>query len=254
MFFSNGFYGKIKLGGGVMIRIGICDDDVGARDALRLAVERLLREEEEPAIYEFSSGEGVIGWLKNHSGELDVLFLDVELSGISGMEAAQRIREKDSGLMIVFVTGYSDFVFDGYSVGAVDYLVKPVNKNKLEQTLTRVKKVLSDRNPQTFVIKNADGMYRILKKDILYLSSDKRLVRVTTRQREYVYYGKLDEAQTALGPGFVRIHRRYLVRAGAVSKIEGNHVAIGDFELPVSRALRGSVMMALARDMIGEKN
>lgn len=234
-----------------MLRIGICDDEIGARDALRLLLEKLLRGEDGKVFYDFSSGEGVVEWLKKHAGELDLLFLDVELGGISGMEAAKRIREKDTGLMLAFVTGYSDFVFDGYAVGALDYLVKPVRKDRLKEVLARARELLESRRPQTFVVKNSEGMYRIDKKDILYLQSDRRLVRVLTESREYSYYGRLDEAQAALGPGFVRIHQRYLVRAGAVSKIESGRVTVGNADLPVSRALRGDAMAALARDLIG---
>jgi Response regulator of the LytR/AlgR family len=234
-----------------MLRIGICDDEIGARDALRFSLEHLLREDGGKAVYDFSSGEGAVRWLEKHAGELDLLFLDVELGGISGMEAARRIRERDSGLMLVFVTGYADFVFDGYAVGAMDYLLKPVREEKLGWVLARAQELLESRRPQTFTIRNSEGLYRIAKKDILYLYSDRRLVRVLTENREYSCYGRLDEAQAALGPGFVRIHQRYLVRAGAVSKIENSRVTVGNVSLPVSRALRKDAMAALARDMIG---
>lgn len=128
-----------------MLRIGICDDESGARDALRFSIEHLLREEEGKVFYDFSSGEGVIQWLIKHSGELDTLFLDVELGGISGMETARQIREHDTNLMLVFVTGYSDFVFDGYTVGAMDYLVKPVKEGKLRLVLDRAQKLMESR-------------------------------------------------------------------------------------------------------------
>lgn len=234
-----------------MLRIGICDDESGARDALRFSIEHLLREDEGKVFYDFSSGEGVVKWLIKHSGELDILFLDVELGGISGMETAQQIREHDANLMLVFVTGYPDFVFDGYTVGAMDYLVKPVKEDKLRQVLDRAQKLFEKRKPETFTVQNAEGLYRIAKKDILYLYSERRLVKVRTAAREYAYYGKLADAQKMLGSGFIRIHQRYLVRAGAVSEIENGSVRIGDTYLPVSRAFRQSTMAALAKDMIG---
>lgn len=234
-----------------MLRIGICDNESGARDALRLALERLLRADDEKIFYEFSSGEGVLGWLAKHAGELDLLFLDVELGGISGMEAARKIRDTDAGLMLVFVTGYADFVFDGYAVGALGYLVKPVREEKLREIADRAKRQLESRAPQNFVVKNSDGMYRIAKQDILYVQSDRRLVKVVTKNRTYSYYGKLNDAQTALGAGFVRIHQRYLVQAGAVSKIEAGRIAVGNAVLPVSRSLRERALLELARNMVG---
>ncbi len=234
-----------------MLRIGICDDEIGARDALRLCLERLLRADDGKIFYEFSSGEGVVKWLSKHQGELDLLFLDMELGGITGIDAARMIRQHDTNLMLVFVTGYADFVFDGYEVQAMDYLIKPVKEEKLAQVLGRAQKLMEKHQPQTFTIQNADGLYRIAKQDILYLYSDRRLIVLVTEGREYAFYGKLDDVEASIGSGFVRIHQRYLVRAGAASKIEKNSVTVGDACLPISRALRQDALAALARDMLG---
>lgn len=169
------------------------------------------------------------------------------------MEAARKIRETDADLMLVFVTGYADFVFDGYTVGALGYLVKPVREETLRELLARARKRLENRRPQTFIVKNAEGMYRIPKKDIFYLQSDRRVVTVVAKNREYAYYGRLGDAQAALGAGFVRIHQRYLVRAGAVSKIEAGRVSVGAAVLPVSRSMRERALLELARDMVREE-
>lgn len=235
-----------------MLRIGICDDESRARDALRHALESLLRNLDGQIYYEFSSGEGVVQWASKHRGEIDLLFLDVELKGISGIEAAQLIRQQDSGLMIVFVTGYADFVFDGYAVQAMDYLIKPVKEEKLGQVLIRARELLVSRQPQMFAVHNSDGIYRIAKRDILYFYSDRRLVKLVTEYREYAFYGKLDEVEKQLETGFVRIHQRYLIRAEAVRKVEKSTVTVGHACLPISRALRQTAVMTLARALLGE--
>lgn len=100
-----------------MFRIGICDDESNARDALRFELEKAAKEEDWEIVYEFSSGTVALSWLKNHPGEIDLLFLDVEMPGMSGMETARRIRVFSRELLLVFVTGYSDYVFDGYQMG-----------------------------------------------------------------------------------------------------------------------------------------
>ena len=69
-----------------MFRIGICDDESNARDALRFELEKAAKEEDWEIVYEFSSGTVALSWLKNHPGEIDLLFLDVEMPGMSGME------------------------------------------------------------------------------------------------------------------------------------------------------------------------
>ena len=122
-----------------MIRIGICDDNAGARIALEAAVERALerRRSGGAAFFHFSSGEGILQWLDQHAGELDLVFLDIEMGGLDGMETARRIRAADGSLAMVFVTGYSDYVFDGYAVGALGYLMKPPKPEALDDVLER---------------------------------------------------------------------------------------------------------------------
>lgn len=72
-----------------MLRIAICDDETDARDALRIQLEKLLIEDCESIVYEFSSGTNAASWLKKHPNEIDLLFLDVEMKGLNGMETAE---------------------------------------------------------------------------------------------------------------------------------------------------------------------
>lgn len=116
-----------------MLRIALCDDEQEARDQLRFQLEKSLYETDEEIVYEFSSGETAVRWLKKHPGEIDLLFLDVEMKEMTGMEAAERIREFDKTILLVFVTGYSEYVFDGYRTGALDYVMKPAG-GRTDQT------------------------------------------------------------------------------------------------------------------------
>lgn len=155
-----------------MLRIGICDDECYARDALRLELEKLLEETEE-IVYEFSGGETAVSWLKKHPGEIDLLFLDVEMKGVNGIRTAEQIREFDTRIQIVFVTGFRDFVFEGYRVQAVDYLVKPVDADRLSSVLSRVRRQLEQVRQKQFVFQNGDGVYRLYQDEIQYFYSDK---------------------------------------------------------------------------------
>lgn len=231
-----------------MLRIGICDDEAASRDCLRLAIQKLLRQDD-GAYFEFSSGEGAAAWARKHQGELDVLFLDIEMRGMDGMETARQIREFDQDLILIFVTGYADYVFDGYQAGALGYLMKPVAPEQLAGVLERARQKLEQRAPELYVLRNADGIYRLPKREIRYVYSDRRIVTVVTAQREYPFYARLDDVAQDLGADFVRIHQRYLVNARAVSAVEGGEVAVGETRLPVSRSCRAEAMMRLARAM-----
>ena len=91
---------------------------------------------------------------------------------------------------------------------------------------------------------------RIQVKNILYFVSDRRRVTCVTQGRSYTFYGKLDQVEQEVGRGFVSIHQRYLIRAGAVERFGGNEVCLGDVVLPVSRSCQQSAMLALARNSL----
>lgn len=238
-----------------MLRIGICDDEQAARFSLHCRVERCLEQANVPCtLYEFSSAEGVLSWLAKHPSELDLLFLDIEMQGANGMEAAQKIRENDTTLSLVFVTGYADYVFDGYTVGAMDYLTKPPNTARLAQVLNRVQAVVHKQDPETFTIQNTEGLFRIPHNHILYFMSDRRQVILVTKKSRIPFYAKLDEIEQQLDDGFVRLHRRYLVRVQAIDCMVGDIVTIGAENLPVSRNQKQSVIQAIAETVVKRGN
>ncbi len=235
-----------------MLRIAICDDEISARDLLWMKLKKILREKEEEIVYDFSSGSSAVNWIRKHPGEIDLLFLDVEMEGINGMKTAEAIREFDDNLLIVFVTGYADYVFDGYGVGALDYLMKPVKEEKLRAVMNRVRGKFFQEARQYFTVKNVEGTYRFACKDILYFYSEKRKVNLVTRQGVYGFYDKLDEVESRLGEDFVRIHQRYLVNARAVEHVSGAQVELGDVCLSISRAYRDQAAKKLAKALLEE--
>lgn len=234
-----------------MLRIGICDDSAEARLGLRAMLERLLdKRAVECQIYEFSSGEGLLGWMEKHTGEIDLVFLDIEMGGMNGMEAAKALRERSDTLQLVFVTGYTDFVFDGYAVGALGYVMKPPQPEQIGDVLTRALAAQFNEADKVFLCRNTDGLFRIPKKSIRYFYSDRRQVTCVTDTRSLTFYARLDDVAEAVGVAFVRIHQRYLVRAGAVDRVEGGMVVIGEEKLPVSRSCQSTALAAIARAML----
>lgn len=235
-----------------MLQIGICDDQQEVRLALRWALERLLETRGvQSQIFEFSSGEGLLGWMEKHRGELDLVFLDIEMKELSGMETARRLRAADAGLQLVFVTGYPDYVYDGYAVGALGYLLKPPKPEQLEDILTRALAALYRAGDEVFLCRNGENFYRIPQAKIQYFASDRRKITCLTPERSYSFYGKLDEVQAGLGTAFVRIHQRYLVHAAAVEQICGSEVILaGGESLPISRSCQAQALLALTRALL----
>lgn len=233
-----------------MLRIAICDDSADARDALRLQLEKILWEGTEEIVYEFSTGAGAIRWLENHPGEIDLLFLDVEMTGVNGMEAAEAVRKFDTEIIIVFVTGYADYVFDGYKVNALDYIIKPANAERLLEVLKRVRAQLESKKNDVYLFKNTEGTFRFPVASICYFYSDKRKVVCVHGEKEYSFYAKLDEVERELAEKFVRIHQRYLVNPQQVEHIGTACVSVCGKQLLISRALKEDALKKLARAML----
>lgn len=233
-----------------MLRIAICDDEPEARDALRFQLEKALIEQTEEVVYEFCAGTNAVSWLRKHPGEVDLLFLDVEMDNMDGMEAARQIREFDGNIMIVFLTGYADHVFDGYSVGALDYILKPVTVQRLMELLHRVRVKLEQEENLSFSFKNADGTWRFPLQEILYFYSDRRKVSLVTKDKEYTFYAKLDEIGKKLDGQFVRIHQRFLVNPSRVDYLGRDTVTVGGRELPCSRNYREQAAKRIAQAML----
>lgn len=231
-----------------MLRIAICDDNETDREILKALLDKCYLFPDEEVVYEFSSGKNAIRFLKNHPGEIDLLFLDIEMPETNGMEAAETIRSFDASVQLIFVTGYADYVFDGYRVQALDYLMKPVRENRLKEVLERSRSLLGCQN-KYYCCKNTEGQYRIPLSDIQYFYSDRRKVILVSKEKEIDFYGKLDELESELKENFVRIHQRYLVNASHVEKIGHTDVLIGGKKLPVSRSLKDTAVQKLA-DMI----
>ena len=232
-----------------MLKIGICDDSQENRQSLKWTLEGILEEKNlDHTILEFSSGEGILGWFQKHPHEMDLLFLDIEMGKVNGMETARRLRQEHPFLQMVFVTGYSDYVFDGYEVGALGYLMKPVKRDPLEKVLERALASLCRDAPEVYSCRNGDSWFRIPLEEILYFESSGRKVNCVTRTQTCTFYGKLDQVEQELGKkGFVRIHQRYLVRAAAVRQVCGSEMTVGDRVLPISRSYRQSALVALTR-------
>lgn len=231
-----------------MLRIGICDDIYDARLQLRWSLERLLEQRGmEAAFVEFSSGEALLRWMGTHSGEIDLVFLDMKMGKVDGMETARRLRQADAFVQLVFVTSYTDRVFDGYSVGALGYLIKPAKQSDLDDILNRTLSFLYQAEEKTYVCRYGDVTYRIPYQKIRYFASERRKITCVTSDRSFTFYDKLDNVAAQVGNRFVRIHQRYLVYAPAVECVSATEVRIGGETLPMSRSMRQSAMLALTR-------
>ena len=169
---------------------------------------------------------------------------------MDGLETAKEIRSFNQDILLVFLTGYPDYVYDGYGVNALDYLLKPIDMKKLLEVIKRVREKMETMQETYLSFHNADGTYQIRQNDILYLYSNKRLVVLVTDDTEISFYDKLDRLESVLDSYFVRIHQRYLVNGKKVTFIGNSTISIKETNLPVSRSQKLTATNTLAKILL----
>lgn len=232
-----------------MLQLAVCDDEKIFRSDLK----RIIGTELELCgidyhIEEFSSGEELLSGLER--SECQILFLDIEMKGMDGVAAARKLRENNRQMEIIFVTSYADFVFQGYEVRALNYILKPYEPEKIAAVLHAVLEELDVEAEKYYVIEQKSGSIRLPLSSVKYFASDRRTVHAVTTGEEYTFYEKLSDLETRLPEAFVRIHNRYLVHMKYLEAIRQNTAVVAGEELPVSRSCKSDLSIAFAKYML----
>lgn len=189
----------------------------------------------------------------------DVLFLDIQMPGIDGVELARKIREQDDRTAIIFVTGISDYMQEGYEVSALHYLVKPVDASKISACLDRVMKEHGENAKEKMFLLDAEDVtegapgerktVKISAKEILYIESFAHETELHTGQGVYRVREGIGTWQKRLADsGFAGSHRSYLVNLLYVLRVEKKEVVLDTEErLPLSRRNRNEFNTAFIR-------
>lgn len=232
-----------------MLNLVICDDEKSLRNDLRKVLETELELSGETfKITEFDCGEALVRAL--NEAVFDVIFLDIEMKDLDGVATAREIRKKTTAPEIIFVTSYPDFVFQGYEVQALNYILKPYRREKIVSVLHTALERLGRDTEKYYLVESKGQTLRLPLDQVRYFSNDRRSVNAVTPEDFYTFYKKLSELETELPENFVRIHNRYLVNLKHVQSIQGNSVLIGEEELPVSRSCKQDLAIAFAKYML----
>ncbi len=216
------------------MRIAICDDEKNIRE---LIGNKVTKQYPEADIVFFSSGEELL----LVGQKIDILFLDVQMSGRNGMETARELRQKDKKVILIFVTAVVDYVFQAFDVGAFHYIVKPIDNMKFAEVLKRAVRELNEENQnvkapeEKHLIINNGGVHRkVAIEDIVYAEVFNRKVVIHKQDETIEYYGKMSVLEALAGESFFRPHRAYLVNLKHVEKYDANTIYLE----------KGSVLMA----------
>ncbi len=156
----------------------------------------------------------------------DILLLDVEMPGKSGVELAKEIRKTDDALQIVFVTGYSDYIAEGYEVSALHYLMKPVNKEKFFAVLDRAVSKLKSRE-KSLLLETSGETVRVPMHAIRYIDVRQNYVTVHARE-DYTVKKTLGAMEKELDSRFFRAGRSLIVNLGYIRRVSKTDVFLED--------------------------
>jgi len=232
-----------------MLEIVLCDDEKYLRTDLKKIIERELDLCGHTCrITEFDSGETLVRTLDAKT--YDIYFLDIEMKELNGLETAKRIRQKTDSGEIIFVTSHPDFVFQGYEVRALNYILKPCEEKKIISVLYDALKQLDLSKEKYYLIEQRSGTIKLPLSKTKYFASERRFVKAVTTDFAHTFYGKLNEIESQLPDFFIRIHNRCLVNLNFIESIDGDSVLCDGKKLQVSRSCKQNLSIAFAKYML----
>ena len=217
-----------------MINIAICDDEKHMSDHIRAFVSDFFRKKNREIYFRtFSSGEELL----SYDGQVDILFLDIQMNGIDGMETARKLRASKFRGFLIFITVLKEMVFQSFEVQAYDYLVKPVEEKQFEKTMERLYASMQNASEDSLLVqKGYEG--RIIREDeIVFCEIIDRKIYLNLTSGEVVdYYERIENLESKLDSHFFRCHRSYLINLKHLKGYK-NGTAYMDKgkEVPVSR-------------------
>ncbi len=233
-----------------MVRVAIVDDDPAERARIRECLNYVTEQEKaEFQVTEFGTGRSFLG---NYQPVYDIVFMDIAMPGLDGMATARSLRELATAVLLIFVTSLAQYALEGYSVDALDFLLKPINRYsfalKMKRALSR-----TTRRTENLVSIRTDGAVRAISSDcIRYLEVSGHYIIYHTTEGDYTEYNTMKEAQRKIcQDGFVRCCQSYLVNLRYVTAVYTDGVQVGDRELPFSRAQKKPFLEALSDYMGG---
>ena len=233
------------------MQIAICDDEHLQRKNIATYLQSYHADYPAVTVQEFCCGEDLLAAIgAGHS--FDFFFLDIQMREIDGIKTAQEIRKSNSHAIIFFITSYMQYVSAAFTLGAFQFLVKPVKQEAFDREFKRaIHKHLMDH--KKYVIESKSRTVTLEIKDITYLESSKHHIIIHAGHAEYVKPGKLNDEEAKLRPyGFVRTHQGFLVNMDCIFEIMQEDIMLKDGSIiMVSTRKRTDVLQKYNRFLAG---
>ena len=236
-----------------LLKILIVDDESLARDRLRSIIEEL---DAGQIIGEANNGQQALEVIQKE--DPDIVLMDIRMPGMDGIEAAKHVTNLEHPPAVIFTTAYGDYALDAFDAHAMDYLLKPIRKERLQEAITRVRTLSQPKinsiqkdlqKTRTHISAVLQGNLQLVPVDqIIYFRADQKYVSVFSKNGEVLIEEPLKSLEEEFAETFLRIHRNTLVAKSSIEGLEkdgrgGWNIKLADISevLPVSRRLQSGI-------------
>lgn len=210
-------------------KIGICDDEEMIIKVNKIYIEEIAKKHNmDIVIYSALNGDQIISNMKQHN--LDIIFMDIDMKGISGIEAAVEIKKVNRDTSIIFVTAHSEFALTAYEIDAIGYLVKPIDPAKLEKLLLKAaRQIVLEKNKITnsmLIITEDNVKKRLPQYKIICIEKQSNQCIAYMKDSTHYFYDTIANIKGKLESYFYQINQGVIINNKYIKDIEGNQMLL----------------------------
>lgn len=230
----------------IKLRAAVIDDEPLAREGIRDYLQKIDYIE---CVSVFA--DPLKALKKITAGEFDILFLDIKMPGIGGLDFLRTLADAPE---VIIITAYPKYAVEGFELDASGYLVKPVGFEKFLKAVNKARKTIAlkrdamavrteSSGEKYFFIKNNRSLVKINFNNILYVEAMQNYAAVYTAEKKHIAYGSMKSIYDMLPEGrFLRIQKSFIVSIAKIDSIDGNFISIGEKRIPISRNRKDEIV------------
>ena len=232
-----------------MYKIAVCDDERHVREEIQAMLDRYAAETRR--CFQCMLFDSASALLRDYRADFDILFLDIFMKGLDGMEAAREIRRQDERVCIIFVTSMQQYAIQGYRVRAFGFITKPMNYQELSMELDCALRGIDAARLRdaSITLRSGTQMDRLTVSEILYCEVRNHTVAIHLHVGARTYRYSMKDLERMLGQyGFFRPHSAYLVNHAAIAQVLGTHLVLKNgSEIPIAQQKRKAFLAQLTQ-------
>lgn len=233
-----------------MIKVAIVEDNEGEAKVLSAYIAAWCEKNDKEAM-SFTVYSDAVKFLEQDSATADIVFMDIEMPYLNGMDAASEFRKYNREAVLIFASRATKYAVRGYAVDAIGYLVKPIAEKAFSDVFEKALRIHRERTrQQTIVLKTKEGMTKVSTDRIRYIEATSHMLYVNTGDKIHKIWSGIDKIMEILPEEFVCCHRGFIVNLKYVDCVNKDGLLIvgnPDLLIPISRQRRAEFMQKLTK-------